>query len=68
MNTQQARRIPLVDILARLGYQPVKEVRSDLWYLSPFRRETEASFNVNVARNVWYDHGEGVGATSSTSC
>ena len=37
MNTQQAKRIPLVDILARLGYQPVKEVRSDLWYLSPFR-------------------------------
>lgn len=61
MNTQQAKRIPLADLLGRLGHQPVKEVRGELWYRSPFRREEEPSFKINVARNIWYDFGEGEG-------
>jgi hypothetical protein len=28
-----------------------------LWYYSPFRNETEASFKVNLERNEWYDFG-----------
>jgi len=61
MNTQQAKRIPLADVLARLGHQPVKEVKRELWYRSPFRAETEPSFKINIERNVWYDFGEGAG-------
>jgi DNA primase len=32
-----------------------------LWYYSPFRQETEASFKVNLACNEWYDFGAGKG-------
>jgi hypothetical protein len=61
MNTQQAKRIPLQDILSRLGHQPAKQVRGELWYCSPFRPETVPSFKINTERNVWYDFGEGDG-------
>jgi hypothetical protein len=61
MNTQQAKRIPLQEILSRLGHRPAKQARGELWYLSPFRPEAAPSFKINPARNVWYDFGEGVG-------
>src|SRR5690606_12297943 len=61
MNTYQAKRIPFRDLLAALGYEPRREVRGELWYLSPLRQEASASFKVNVAGNVWYDFGEGRG-------
>jgi hypothetical protein len=61
MNTQQAKRLPLPDLLARLGFHPVKAGRGELWYRSPFRPETVPSFHVNLARNVWYDFGDGQG-------
>jgi len=61
MNSQQAKRIPLSGILERLGHQPDHEVRGELWYHSPFRREAEASFKINQERNIWYDFGEGEG-------
>lgn len=61
MNTQQARRVPLPRVLARLGYEPRRTVKGELWYLSPFRQETEASFKVNPERNIWYDFGAGQG-------
>lgn len=32
-----------------------------LWYLSPFRQESHASFKVNTERNQWYDFGIGKG-------
>jgi hypothetical protein len=61
MNTYQAKRIPLPGILARLGCQPVRTVKGEHWYLSPFRKEAEASFKVNPERNIWYDFGAGHG-------
>src|SRR5215213_6392828 len=61
MNSYQAKRIPLKDILAALGRTPAKEVRGELWYLSPFRGETEPSFKINQERNIWYDFGQGMG-------
>src|SRR5215211_3720704 len=61
MNTRQAKRIPLQDILSQLGYQPAKQVRGEFWYCSPFRPEIVPSFKVNPERNVWYDFGEGAG-------
>jgi hypothetical protein len=61
MNVQQAKSIPLREILSRLGKEPTKQLRGDLWYCSPFRSEKVPSFKVNPERNIWYDFGEGKG-------
>lgn len=63
MNIARAKSVPLEDILKRYGHEPSARKGADLWYLSPFRRETTASFVVNTHKNVWYDHGEGQGGT-----
>jgi hypothetical protein len=64
MNTEQANRIPLSEILQNLGCTPVKEKGRDAWYNSPFREEKTASFHVHEGRNVWYDFGIAKGGTS----
>jgi len=61
MNSAQAKQIPLAKILERLGYSPHHEARGDVWYFSPFRKETEASFKIDTRQNVWFDYGEGAG-------
>ena len=61
MNSAQAKQIPLAKILERLGYSPHHEVRGDVWYFSPFRKESEASFKIDTPQNVWFDYGEGAG-------
>jgi len=59
--TQAANQMDLVDYLDSLGYQPTKIRLHDYWYLSPFRTERTASFKVHRIKNIWYDHGEGIG-------
>ena len=61
MNIQEAKQIRIADYLQSLGYTPVKQQGSSLWYKSPFRQETEASFKVNTNRNLWFDYGLGRG-------
>jgi len=61
MNSAQAKQIPLAKILERLGHSPHHEVRGDVWYFSPFRKESEASFKIDTRQNVWFDYGEGAG-------
>ena len=61
MNCEQANQIDLVDYLRVLGFTPQKISREDHWYLSPLRKETQASFKVNKNKNAWYDHGLGKG-------
>ncbi len=61
MNIQDAKQIRIADYLQSLGYSPVKQQGGSLWYKSPFRQETEASFKVNTDRNLWYDYGLGKG-------
>ena len=61
MTTQEAKSIKIADYLQSLGYTPVKQQGSSLWYKSPFRQETEASFKVNTDRNLWFDYGLGRG-------
>lgn len=63
MDARTAKRIPLPEFLASLGYEPAKVAGADYWYLSPFRKESTPSFKVDAGRNVWYDHGEGRGGT-----
>jgi hypothetical protein len=63
INCAQARRIDLVDYLQYLGYTPQKVRGREYWYLSPLRVENNPSFKVDRQRNIWYDHGLGLGGT-----
>lgn len=61
MTIQEAKQIIIADYLQSLGYTPVKQQDSSLWYKSPMREEAEASFKVNTELNQWYDFGIGRG-------
>jgi len=63
MNTEQANAIPLSEILATLGFFPARTSGVNLYFLSPLREERTASFHVNTAKNLWFDHGLGIGGT-----
>lgn len=61
MTIQDAKQIKLADYLQSLGYIPIKQQGKNLWYKSPLRNETDASFKVNTELNQWYDFGIGKG-------
>ena len=61
MDIQTAKQIKIADYLYSLGFSPVKQQGINLWYKSPLREETEASFKVNTERNQWYDFALGKG-------
>ena len=61
MNIQEAKNIRLVDFLAGFGYKPVIQRGNSVWYKSPFRTEKEASFKVDLHKELWYDFGLGKG-------
>ena len=61
MNIQTAKQICIAEYLHSLGYSPVRRQGANLWYKSPLREETEASFKVNTERNLWYDFATGKG-------
>lgn len=64
MNSSQAKKILIVDLLQTLNYKPTKETSREAWYLSPFRSEQKASFKVAKDKNLWYDFGAGEGGTT----
>ena len=61
MDIQTAKQISIAEYLHSLGYSPVRRQGGNLWYKSPLREETEASFKVNTERNLWYDFATGKG-------
>ena len=61
MTINDAKQIKLADYLKSLGYTPIKQQGKSLWYKSPLRNETDASFKVNTELNQWYDFGVGKG-------
>ena len=61
MNIDGIRKIPLADFLARLGHEPCRRSRNELWYRAPYRSERTPSFRVNVEKQLWYDFGLGKG-------
>ena len=61
MTINDAKQIKLADYLQSLDYTPVKQQGKNLWYKSPLRNETDASFKVNTELNQWYDFGIGKG-------
>jgi hypothetical protein len=64
MNIAQAKQIPLIDILEKLGHTPVRKRGHDHWYLSPWREEKRASFHVHAERNICFDFGDGKGGNA----
>jgi len=56
-----ARNICIVKTLANLGHYPTRKSEKEAWFLSPLRSETQASFNVSLIKNLWYDFGTGKG-------
>ncbi len=61
MNIENANAIPMSEILEKIGCAPVSRKGSEVWYLSPLRLEKTPSFHIHVAKNLWYDFGDGVG-------
>jgi Toprim-like/CHC2 zinc finger len=64
MNIEQAKGIPMSEILNKLNCKPVKTTDRGYWYLSPIRIEKTASFHTSNHHNVWYDFGLGKGGDS----
>lgn len=64
MNSTTAKQIDLVDFLVRINAREGSTKGSDVWFFSPLRDDgKEPSFKVNTTKNIWFDHGEGVGGT-----
>lgn len=61
---ERARNICIVKTLAKLGHLPTRTTVKEAWFLSPFRSETQASFNVSLSKNLWYDFGIGKGGST----
>ncbi|MBV6439446.1 MAG: DNA primase [Saprospiraceae bacterium] len=65
MNSEQAKKIDLPDLLSRLGYEPVQVTKGgrELWYRSPFRNEKEPSFHTSFlgGKWIWNDFGDAGG-------
>lgn len=56
------RKIDLVDFLASLGFHPSRINEREAWFFSPIKtKEKEASFRVNINRQLWYDYSLGEG-------
>jgi DNA primase len=55
-------QVSLVELLARLGFHPVRPAGREAQYYSMLRdSDTTPSFSVNDKLGVWYDHGLGQG-------
>jgi len=62
MNSTEAKKLSLPDIMSRLGYEPERIVKGgrEYWYRSPFREEKEASFHTSYlgGKWIWNDFGD----------
>jgi hypothetical protein len=61
MNIEQAKRVPIFELLNKLNIHPKKEDSKSYCYLSPIRNEKTPSFRVRKDKNDWYDFGLGCG-------
>ena len=59
MKISKMREIPIVELLAYLGYKPAyRTAGGTQWvYHSPLRPDDNPSFSVSVRKNVWQDFG-----------
>lgn len=65
MNCTEANKTPITYILKQFyGIDPVKQNTKRIFYKSPFRQESQASFTVSEDRNNWKDWGTGESGTA----
>ena len=62
MNIEEAKKLSLPELLAKLGHEPVRTRKNgyELWYCSPFREEKEPSFHTSFlgGKWIWKDFGD----------
>ncbi len=58
MADNQFSSFPIVELLKALGARPGNRKNT---YHSPFREDKDASLHIDPLRNLWFDHGAGVG-------
>ncbi len=64
MNCKEANQKSIVGFLESQGISPaITTVSGKYWYCSPFRAEKTPSFSVLLLKNIWYDHGAGIGGS-----
>lgn len=63
MNCKQINKIKFSKLLSNIGCTPIKSSYKEEWYLSPFRKEKNASFKIDLAKNRYWDFGRGEGGT-----
>ena len=61
MNIKQAKNIKIEILLSKYWYKPSRQNGRDIWYISPLRKESTASFKVNTTLNTRYDFGLSMG-------
>lgn len=57
LDCEKASNIDIVSTLAKLGHFPVRKTEKEAWFLSPLRKEAQASFKVSLKDNYWIDFG-----------
>lgn len=60
MFTQVELNIPIEKVAEALS---LRAGRAKDMFFSPMREENQASLHIDRAKNVWYDHGSGIGGT-----
>jgi len=58
MKIEQAKLIPISDILDKLGLKPQRKNGQEVCYFSPLRSEKTPSLWVNTHTNLWKDFGD----------
>lgn len=61
MDIQTIKKTSIVALMNKLGFCIIRTNNSDVWYKSPFRNEKNASFKVDMNKNIWFDFGLGCG-------
>ncbi len=63
MKASDLNKISIVQYLAQQNIHPVKEKGNVVMYYSPLREDMNASFKVDLEKNLWIDFGTGEGGT-----
>ena len=61
MRFNQAINQSLIEYAKKNGLKFNQRHSDEVYFFSPFRSETKASFCINVTKNKWFDHGLGQG-------
>lgn len=66
MTCEELKRIPLISIFKHLQIPCTKMNSREAWFKNPFNGgdERTASTKVDVHRNIWYSHSEGIGGNN----